>query len=169
MQVVAIETTIGLFLLERKHTINLSFNLLYFCKVHTNAAARVQIHYTLLCHCPPKSPFQIHFWKCLFSFRVFSCCLWWSGKDSFFSYHSSNTSLPCTALSPAGKTLWIRASLGQNPAAPEPPLLSGVGLRWFILSYGKDFILVLLSHTSGIINAGLGSFAWVRTSGFDTH
>lgn len=128
MQVVAIETTIGLFLLERKHTINLSFNLLYCCKVHTNAAAQVQIHYTLLCHCAPKSPPQIHFWKCLlerkFWLHAFSCCLicpgWeqrWSGKEGpSFSCHPSNAPLPCPAPLPAeplgsehpwGKTLQL--------------------------------------------------------------
>lgn len=152
MQVVAIETTIGLFLLERKHTINLSFNLLYCCKVHTNAAAQVQIHYTLLCHCPLKSPSQIHFWKCLlerkFSFHVFSRCLiylgWkqrWSGnEDPFFSHRSSHTSLPCPALSPASKTLWISPSLWQNPSALKPAHLSRLDSRWFTLSYWKDFI-----------------------------
>lgn len=161
MQVVAIETTIGLFLLERKHTINLSFNLLYCCKVHTNAAAQVQIHYTLLRHCPPKSPSQIHFWKRLlegkFGFHGFSCwpvCLgWeqgWSGKEDPFPHHSSHTSLPCQqdTLDP----------LGQSPSALEPKHLSGLGWGWFALSSWKDFILMLLSHPPGIINAGLGSF-----------
>lgn len=124
MQVVAIETTIGLLLLERKHTINLSFNLLYCCKVHTNAAAQVQIHYTLLCHCPPKSPFQIHFWKCLlerkFWFRVFSCCLICPDESRGGEgrrIHSSPTIHP-TFPCPASRTL-EQSIPGVKPSSSE--------------------------------------------------
>lgn len=153
MQVVAIVTTIGLFLLKRKHTINLSFNLLYCWKAYINATAQVRIHYTLLCHCPLKSYFRYFFlsayWKESFRSMYFPMSNLPRMKAEmfrglgFFLFLSFRQYFTAHALPspPASKTLWSRPLLWQNTSARKPTHHFRLDLSRFTLYYWMDFIL----------------------------
>lgn len=186
MQVVAIVTTIGLFLLKRKRTINLSFNLLYCWEAYINTAALVQLHYPLLCRCALKSSFQIHFLK-MFIGRSFhlTCflliCLGWkrscSGeRDSFYSHHSSSTPQPTPHPLPLlanrfGQTITLTKHTPLKPTLcfrPDesfcPALLNGFGFAFW---YFYHVLLALLGQVVAVLpDWGLQELAHVKSTPF---